>query len=114
MKHNIRIAEMDGSYVFQLWYKGKQPMGFSCQYNSYEECVQGIRAFKEYLNLYKPTVENGGARVIKNDNGKYKYQFYNTNDELIYFSRDIEAKRGCINSMYSTTKNFIHAEISTS
>ena len=109
--HYIKISKNDGLYVFQLWYCGKQEMGCSNHFETYEKCIKGIKVFKDYLIASKPTEENGLIKVLKLENKKYVYVFYNEKGEKLYSSREIEKKYNCSKSANSTCKNFVDAKI---
>lgn len=107
----IKINKKENAYTFQLWYTNKQEMGDSAPYNTQEACAIGVKKFKEYLECYAPTEENGLAEVIKLDNRKYIYRFYSIDGDVLYTSRVLESKQGCKKSLESTCQKFAVAEI---
>lgn len=73
----IKIKGKDNKYYFQLWYRGKQEMGNSCEYNTYGECENGLYEFKEFIINNHINAESNLLKVIKLDVRKYIYQFFN-------------------------------------
>ncbi len=107
----IKIEEKDKMYCFQLWYRGKQEMGNSIKYKTYDECKKGLIAFKEFLSSNNVVKNDKLVKIKKLEARKYIYQFYNEKGDILYTSRIIEEKKNCENSIVSTCKNLIGAEI---
>ena len=65
MRYNIQIKEIDGKYFFELWYCGKQEMGRSKSYNSYNSCVKGLNNFKKWI--FKNYIcDNNWGKIVYN------------------------------------------------
>lgn len=114
-QHYIKIEEKKGNYYFELWYAGKQAMGYSKPYKTYADCIRGINDFKEYLNNKKPSFENGlitiSSNIKPNRLKVYSYKFYDDTNNLLYESRKIEKKINCEKSATSTCNTFVNADI---
>lgn len=107
----IRIAEKDGLYCFQLWYRGKQEMGNSIGYKSAEECKKGLLQFKKILSTTNITENEKFVKIHQLNVRQYIYQFYDEKGNVLYTSRNIEEKKNCQNSMKSTCRNLVDADI---
>lgn len=107
----IKIVEHDGGYMFQMWYIAKQEMGYSQRYNTKKECLIGVETFKKYLREISPTEENGLAKVKQLDNGKFVYEIYSQDGDVLYYSRNIQTKYNCRKSLRKTCEKFGDAEI---
>ena len=111
MKHYIVIKNQNNKYYFQLWYCGKQEMGTYEGYPSYDMCKKKLDEFKEFIEKNKINNECKYLKLIKKANRCFIYQFVNENNNVLYTSREIEIKQSCKDSMLSTCKNIIDAEI---
>lgn len=107
----IRITEKDGLYYFQLWYRGKQEMGNSMGYKSVEECKKGLLQFKKILSTTNITENEKFVKIHQLNVRQYIYQFYDEKGDILYTSRSIEKKKNCQNSMESTCRNLVDADI---
>lgn len=102
----------NNKYRFELYYCGKQEMGYSKEYDSSEKCRNALDEFKEYIIHNNIKDECNYLKVFKSDDNKsYTYQFIDDNNEILYTSRKIETKTNCIKSMKSTCKNICHADV---
>lgn len=111
MKHYIVLKKQNNQYHFQLWYCGKQEMGTSKGYSSYELCKKKLEEFKKFIEENKIKDECKYLKLIKKADRCFIYQFVDENNDVLYTSREIEIKQSCKNSMVSTCKNIIDAEI---
>lgn len=111
MKHYIKIEEINNKYRFELWYCGKQYMGYSKEYDSYEQCLKGLENFKKFLIINNIENECNFLKLIKINIRNYIYQFIDENNNVLYTSRNIETKGSCRDSMLSTCKNIRKADI---
>lgn len=110
-KYKIKIEPEKDGYVFQLWYRGKQPMGYSKYYDSWNNCLKGFKEFKDFLIRNNINNECEYLKLKQIDKRKYQYKFIDENSNVIYESRIIEIKQSCRNSMISTCKNIINANV---
>lgn len=110
MKHNIQINKINNKYHFELWYCGKQEMGRSKSYNSYNLCLKGFESFKKWLIQNNVNNEGEFLKILKISDKGFIYQFIDNND-ILYSSRIIEKKYNCKKSMISTCKNIISAKL---
>ena len=110
-RYDIKIDRNEKGYSFQLWYCGKQPMGYSKEYNSKSECLKGLDKFKDFIINNDIIEECKYLELKKIDRRKYRYQFIDEKGNILYKSRIIESRQSCKNSMMSTCKNIIHAII---
>ena len=110
-KYKIKIALEKDGYVFQLWYCGKQPMGYSKYYDSLDNCKKGFEKFKDFLIRNNITKECKYLKLEQIDKRQYQYTFIDENSNVIYKSRIIEIKKSCKDSMISTCKNIINGNV---
>ena len=107
----IWIAEKDGLYHFQLWYRGKQEMGNSIGYKSVEECKKGLYQFKKILSAANLTDNKKLVKIHRLNVRQYIYEFYDESGNILYTSRNIEKKTNCQKSIASTCRNLVNADI---
>ena len=110
-KYKIKIEPEKDGYVFQLWYRGKQPMGYSKYYDSQNNCLKGFIEFKDFLIRNNINSECEYLKLEQIDKRKYQYKFIDENSNVIYKSRIIEIKQSCRNSMIRTCQNIINANV---
>ena len=93
-----KIIQEDGKYSFQLIPRNNnnQPVGWSKQFDSQQECVQGVNQLRDLIvdNQVK-TLDSPHVTFIKN--GKYAHFEYRIDGEMLFRSREYDstAKSTC-------------------
>lgn len=97
MKHYFRVVEKDDQYQFILIPETNIhiAMGYSCLYNTAEECAAGCKKFKE---MVKTQPVGTVARIRKINPDCVSYEFFNDKGEVV-FSNTYTNNANATNSM---------------
>lgn len=111
MKNNIvknRILEDETGYRFYIYptNNNNQELGKSIYYNTYQECCDGLKNFKKFIETNSITDFNSHFIKIEKADNKYNYELLDENGLTIFTnSRLYWQKAGCKNGIKSVCTN---------
>ena len=93
-----------------------QPIGFSTEYNSYEDCVAALSEFREWIRMnHIDSVNSPYINVVKNE--KIIYFLYIKDSVLVFESRHYDISSGktycdkCIKSIFQNLDEYTQNQI---